>query len=273
MLRTGYAGWIGQRSYMTLSQVLNDPLLNYPYKDAVRAIDPIDIRFSFQDLQTHAKNMAAALINLRFDHKDTLGIFLPNSLENLVTHLAAAQAGVTLISLNHCTSSDQLKSSLSKHGCMGLVYEPRMLGFNLTDWVRAIPLTRPFWYKITTGQYDISDVHQFRHLRVNDLDPFHWTTRQHEITPDTLYRVDDATGTSCTHADMKQLIQTQVEALTLTAQDRLCITDVQAYLPTVLAGFTQNAHVVLPSKEQDDMKLKRALALETCHIINATRQK
>lgn len=285
-----------QRNFSTVSQVMNDATSTFPYKEALRSI-PQELRFSFTDLQRVSSEFSNGLIDMDFKTGDTLAVLLPNSAEHVVTQLAAAKAGVTLIEVDsNIRSKEELGFILQDANCRGLIYEPRIDGQHLTEMVgslfekefkrigwshdplqaRGFPLLR---YIITTGQYDVPGVHQYRHLFVNALEPYLIEQRENEITTETPFVVSYSAdknggnpikGQVVTQGDVLKAAERFAEDLKLTPDDSLCLTHPpKGVCAAVLACLSRNAQVVLPSATFDEAAVEKAIELENCQVVGS----
>ena len=79
------------------------------------------IRWTWKELAARVDAFAAGLISLGLKPGDRIGIWSPNSSEWVVTQLAAAKAGLILVTINPAYRLSELEYALNKVGCRALV--------------------------------------------------------------------------------------------------------------------------------------------------------
>ena len=79
------------------------------------------LRWTWQELATHVDAFAAGLIALGLTPGDRIGIWSPNNSEWVITQLAAAKAGLILVTINPAYRLTELEYALNKVGCRALV--------------------------------------------------------------------------------------------------------------------------------------------------------
>jgi fatty-acyl-CoA synthase len=79
------------------------------------------IRWTWRDLATHVDAFAAGLLALGLKPGDRIGIWSPNNSEWVITQLAAAKAGLILVTINPAYRLTELEYALNKVGCRALV--------------------------------------------------------------------------------------------------------------------------------------------------------
>ncbi len=79
------------------------------------------VRWNWRELAAQADDVAAGLLALGLQPGDRIGIWSPNNAEWVLTQLAAARAGLVLVTINPAYRSAELAYALTKVGCRALV--------------------------------------------------------------------------------------------------------------------------------------------------------
>ncbi|KAJ0397330.1 hypothetical protein P43SY_009280 [Pythium insidiosum] len=109
---------------------MDEAVERLPHKEAFRSIKQ-DLRWSYKELDNFVQQVANGLNSLHFQPGDVLAVWLPNNAENLVTHLAAAKAGVTLAVIDpEISSAEEVAFVLHDSKASGILYEPKIAGRN-----------------------------------------------------------------------------------------------------------------------------------------------
>ncbi|MFO1075473.1 MAG: AMP-binding protein [Geminicoccaceae bacterium] len=89
------------------------------------------VRLSYAELHASVEACAAGLLALGLEPGDRIGIWSPNNAEWVLTQLAAAKAGLILVTINPAYRTHELDYALNKVGCRALVTASR---FKASDY-------------------------------------------------------------------------------------------------------------------------------------------
>uniref|UniRef100_M4BHS1 AMP-dependent synthetase/ligase domain-containing protein n=1 Tax=Hyaloperonospora arabidopsidis (strain Emoy2) TaxID=559515 RepID=M4BHS1_HYAAE len=129
---------LARRSVSTIGASLDQAVARLPHKEALRGVTQ-DVRWSFQELRAKVDELANGFLDLKFQVGDVVALWLPNSVENVVTQLAAARAGLTLaVIAPEVAEMEELAFILQDSGASGLVFEPKQAGRNQTHIVQTL---------------------------------------------------------------------------------------------------------------------------------------
>lgn len=278
---------------LTINDLIKEAKCKFPFKDAVRSI-PEDKYFSFEGLDEYSEHLAGAFIDMGFGKESRLAVLMGNTAENIITQLAAAKAGITIVAVNSSiTQPKDLAYILQDSKALGLLYQPKIDGTNCSELVQqAIPNlsavrgNEAFRFKefpelmhvITTGFYARPGIQQFRHCYVDEMDNRVRNRREKEIDSNTPLVLSytastdgfstPAKGKTMTHADMIKEVQSIEKTLNVTSSDSACVAKAQGGVSAgVLACLHQNAQIVIPSSDYDEAAANHAIAIEKCGIV------
>ena len=130
---------LSRRCHGTVSAALAAAVARLPHREALRGVSQ-DVRYSYKELHATVDEVANGFVALRFGAGDVLALWLPhNSVENIVTQLAAAQVGLTLaVIAPEVAQAEDLAFVLRDSCASGLVFAPRQLGRNQTHVVQSL---------------------------------------------------------------------------------------------------------------------------------------
>lgn len=127
-----------RRAASTVGATLDEAVARLPHKDALRGVVQ-DVRWSYKELDAKVAELAHGFLDLHFRVGDVLAVWLPNSVENVVTQLAAARAGLVLAVIEPAVSEPQeLAYILQDSRASGLVFEPKQAGRDQNQIVQTM---------------------------------------------------------------------------------------------------------------------------------------
>lgn len=104
----------------TVGQLLGEAAATWPERTSVISI-PQNVRLTFSELLRRVDTLAAGFKKLGMKKGDRLGIWGPNSLEWLITSLAASRAGLIVVAINPAYQQRELVYSVQKVGVKAIV--------------------------------------------------------------------------------------------------------------------------------------------------------
>ncbi|NMM26742.1 MAG: AMP-binding protein [Glaciimonas sp.] len=97
-----------------------------------------NIRYTYRELQTEARRLASALLQLGLQHGDRIGIWSHNNAQWLLTQLATANIGVVLVNINPAYRIAELEYALNKVGCKALIAMPEFKHSNYIEMIQTV---------------------------------------------------------------------------------------------------------------------------------------
>ncbi|XP_078476164.1 medium-chain acyl-CoA ligase ACSF2, mitochondrial-like [Lampetra planeri] len=94
--------------------------LTNPHRTAIVSCQQ-GVRLTFSQLLTRVDRLACGLMSLGLERGDRIGVWGPNSVEWVVTFLAASRAGLILVNVNPAYQAEELEFALKKVGCKAIV--------------------------------------------------------------------------------------------------------------------------------------------------------
>jgi fatty-acyl-CoA synthase len=248
------------------------------------------IRLSYRQLQSEARQLASAMLKLGLQPGDRIGIWSHNNAEWLLTQLATAYAGVVLVNINPAYRVSELEYALNNVGCKALI---SMTSFKSSDYLDMIRTLAPELEHAAAGSLQAARLPTLKTviqlgrdaapgmLRFADFiasgDPS--DPRLAEIAkqlqagdPINIQFTSGTTGfpkgATLTHRNILNNGFFIGEAMKLTAQDRLCI-PVPLYhcfgmVLGNLACLTHGATIVYPNDGFEPLSVLQAVQEERC---------
>ncbi|GLE01132.1 hypothetical protein PINS_up009962 [Pythium insidiosum] len=283
---------LGARAASTVGGALDEAVERLPHKEAFRSIKQ-DLRWSYKELDSFVQQVANGLNSLHFQPGDVLAVWLPNNAENLVTHLAAAKAGLTLAVIDpEISSAEEVAFVLHDSKASGILYEPKIAGRNnsavvselfpeLATYESRQEVFRPKQFRnlhavISTNTDYEQGVIPFREIMVNSPEPYTVAAMKkavNEKTPlaVTYNRVAGQTpkkGETLTHADILKRANDLAKSISLTVEDKIVLTSEEQGLSLApVAAIEKNAMVIIPSVEFDQEALQYAMKVESPTVV------
>ncbi|AEK64083.1 AMP-binding protein [Collimonas fungivorans] len=248
------------------------------------------IRLSYRQLQSQARQLASALLQLGLQPGDRIGIWSHNNAEWLLTQLATAYAGIVLVNINPAYRVSELEYALNNVGCKALI---SMTSFKTSDYLEMIRTLAPELQRAAPGALQAARLPAMKTviqlgsgeapgmLRFADLiasgdaaDPrlAEIGARLQASDPINIQFTSGTTGfpkgATLTHRNILNNGFFIGEAMKLTAQDRLCI-PVPLYhcfgmVLGNLACLTHGATIVYPNDGFEPLSVLQAVQEERC---------
>ncbi|GAC1325521.1 MAG: AMP-binding protein [Collimonas sp.] len=248
------------------------------------------IRLSYRQLQSQARQLASAMLKLGLQPGDRIGIWSHNNAEWVLTQLATAYAGVVLVNINPAYRVSELEYALNNVGCKALI---SMTSFKTSDYLDMIRTLAPELEHATAGSLQAARLPTLKTviqlgrdaqpgmLRFADFiasgdpsDPqLAEIARQLQASDPINIQFTSGTtgfpkGATLTHRNILNNGFFIGEAMKLTAQDRLCI-PVPLYhcfgmVLGNLACLTHGATIVYPNDGFEPLSVLQAVQEERC---------
>ena len=248
------------------------------------------VRLSYRQLQSQARQLASALLQLGMEPGDRIGIWSHNNAEWLLTQLATAYAGIVLVNINPAYRVSELEYALNNVGCKALI---SMTSFKTSDYLEMIRTLAPELQHAAPGALQAARLPTLKTviqlgsgeapgmLRFADLiaggdaaDPrlAEIGARLQASDPINIQFTSGTTGfpkgATLTHRNILNNGFFIGEAMKLTAQDRLCI-PVPLYhcfgmVLGNLACLTHGATIVYPNDGFEPLSVLQAVQEERC---------
>ncbi|CAI5744111.1 unnamed protein product [Peronospora destructor] len=267
LLRAG----TGIRTASTVSAALDEAVARLPHKEALRSVKQ-DVRWSFKELNARVEELANGFLDLQFEAGDVVAVWLPNSVENVVTQLAVARAGLTLAVIEpEVAAAEELAFILQDSKASGLVFEPKQAGRNQTEIVQGLfPELATFRERMEV--FRPKKLSSFAHPEpyammavaktLSDKTPLAVTYSKMEGQNPKKTKV-------LTHGDVLKRAETLAKSLKLTATDKVLLTGEKTGLSLgPLAAISQNSQIVL-STEFTKEAVQQAIEAEHCSIVGS----
>ncbi|POM78151.1 Hypothetical protein PHPALM_4358 [Phytophthora palmivora] len=285
---------MGARAASTVGATLDEAVTRLPHKEALRSVKQ-DVRWSFKELNAAVDELANGFLDLQFNAGDVVAVWLPNNVENVVTQLAAARAGLTLAVIEpEVSDAEELAFILDDSKASGLVFEPKQAGRNQTDIVQGLlpelatfrerhEVFRPKNFRhlhsvITTSWEPVEGMINLNGMMVNSPEPYVLKAVTKTLSDKTPLAVtyskvegqNPKKSAVLTHGDLLKRAENLAKNLKLTATDKILITGEETGLSLgPLAAISQSSQVVLPSTEFNEEAVQQAMKVENCSIVGS----
>lgn len=104
---------------LTIGDAFDQTVALYPDNDAL-VVAHQNIRYSYKELQEQVDICARALMGLKLEKGDRVGVWSLNNAEWVILQLATAKVGLILVSINPAYRSHELKYTLTHSGCKAI---------------------------------------------------------------------------------------------------------------------------------------------------------
>jgi len=104
---------------LTIGDAFDQTVALYPDNDAL-VVAHQNIRYSYKELQKQVDICARALMGLKLEKGDRVGVWSLNNAEWVILQLATAKVGLILVSINPAYRSHELKYTLTHSGCKAI---------------------------------------------------------------------------------------------------------------------------------------------------------
>eukprot|EP01116_Phalansterium_solitarium_P006269 TRINITY_DN18579_c0_g1_i1.p1 TRINITY_DN18579_c0_g1~~TRINITY_DN18579_c0_g1_i1.p1 ORF type:complete len:369 (-),score=83.78 TRINITY_DN18579_c0_g1_i1:172-1278(-) len=260
----------------TLGALLNEKTNVFEHKDVLVAPQQ-SIRWTYLELKKHTDAFADGLIDARFRPGSKLAVSLRNEVENLVTQIGAAKAGVTVVPLDPSLKLSDAIGQVKASGAEGFLYIPKVYPYEefagktglfpqMASWPAgaawrddSVPSLRHIIHTETgrkPGQLS------YRDLLVYERLPSHLPSLKFQSSS-VAYEHAKANGGSLTHSDTLSQASALASSLKLGRDERIAVlTPLHHPTTQVLmwAALSNGSVLVLPSPtlspEQPDAVFK-----------------
>jgi fatty-acyl-CoA synthase len=271
---------VGQALDSTVSRLADSAALIVPHQS---------IRWSWQDLGDRVDSCATAFLSLGLVPGDRLGIWAPNCAYWVVTQLAAAKAGLILVTINPAYRAPEIKHAINLAGCRALIFAER---FKTSDYVSLLLEVAP---ELADGQPGVhcaelptlEIVASFGRTTTAMLSFESFITRKGpadrtaltqlnaRIRPDDPVCIQFTSGTTglpkgatLTHFGLLNNSHMTWEIMGLTQTDKICLPvplfHCFGMVVGVLGSVAHGGTIVLPGESFDPAEVMRAVEQERC---------
>lgn len=134
----------------TIGQALTEAAQSYAERTAL-VVRHQSIRWSYQELNEKANDLAAGLLAMGFRQGDRIGVWAPNCAEWIVAQYATAKAGIIQVNINPAYRTHELEYVLNKVSCKGLITAAQ---FKSSDYIDMLYQLAPELKTAEPGQLE-----------------------------------------------------------------------------------------------------------------------
>ncbi|CAF1235808.1 unnamed protein product [Didymodactylos carnosus] len=109
--------------YRTAGQRLDDLTHLFPEHECFVFKSENNKRYTYKSFKDEVDSIALSLLKLGFEKNDRLGVWLPNTSENVMMTYACSKLGIIKVHINPAYMDRELDYCLNKVGCKGLVLQ------------------------------------------------------------------------------------------------------------------------------------------------------
>lgn len=278
-------------SYKTISQTFDETVAKNPNHECY-VFKGEQKRYTFKGFQDEVDSLAASLLELGFEKNDRIGVWLPNTSENVAITYAASKLGLIKVNINPAYVGRELEYCINKVGCKGLVLSPLVkiipslaifqklvpelqqhsVGHELSS--KALPTLK---HVILTGQQKApSGIHSYSDLieRGAKLSHERLAQRQASVNPDSPISIFFTSGTTgqpkaatLTNYGIINLVHAQWEHLG-PYFDRLCVPIPMFHIFSEVVGVLNAAvakcKIIFPASLPDTVSTMKSIHEEKC---------
>jgi fatty-acyl-CoA synthase len=266
--------------HKTVGQVLDEVSSGSPRREALVHTE-LGVRYSYALLSWEIQRVAKALLHLGIDRGDRVGLWAPNIPEWIVSFLAVADVGGTVVPIDPGAGRDDVSYVLDQSGCRALIMSKGLDGDEYVDMIlgemgalpslehvvviadASYPDTQP-WSEFTAkGDAVEADRLQAARKAVRPEDPI--------AIMYTSGTTGKPKGVVLDHVGLINKSACSVRRQGLAGEDRLCL-----FFPLfhmfgntciALAGLLSGATLVLPCQSFDPSKVLRGISRERCTAV------
>ena len=121
----------------TIGNFFDDMVARVPDREALVSCHQ-NLRYTYRELQTEARRLSSALLQLGLQRGDRIGIWSHNNAQWLLTQLATAHIGVVLVNINPAYRLAELEYSVNKVGCKALITMTEFKHSNYIEMIQAL---------------------------------------------------------------------------------------------------------------------------------------
>ena len=274
----------------TVSDQFDDTVQQYGEREAL-VVRHQGIRWSYNELKKEVDTFAGGLLAAGFEPGDRLGIWSPNNAQWVVTQLATARIGVILVNINPAYRKAELKYSLNKVGCKGLVLAET---FKTSQYVEMLRDLAPEIGSYAPGELQAEELSALRTLvhlgsgeipgmyRFSEVSSLggseggaHSGEVSRTLSPDDPINIQFTSGTTglpkgatLTHFNILNNGFFVGEGMRLGEQDRICIPVPLYHCFGMVLGnmacITHGAAMVYPGEAFDPLTVLQTVTEERC---------
>ena len=279
---------------MTVGDVLDQAAAKWPDSEAL-VVGHQDIRWSWRELHTRARQLASGLLALGLKPGDRIGMLAPNRAEWVLVQFGTAYAGLVLVNINPAYRPPELEFALNKVGCRALITETTLKS---SDYLSMLQSLAPELATAVPGELHAERMPDLRFVirlgtdktagmfNLDDVIALADKNHNEELRdiatgldfddPINIQFTSGTTGTpkaaTLTHHNIVNNAYISAEIMRFTERDRLCIPLPMYHcfgmvLGTLLCA-THGAAIVFPSASFDPSATLGAIGSERCTAIH-----
>lgn len=275
---------------ITIGQAFDDACANWSTQEAL-VCPAQSVRLTWSSLRERVDNVAAGLLAMGLTPGDRIGIWSFNRVEWTLTQIAAAKAGLILVTVNPAYRLSELEYALNKVACKALVISPP---FKTSDYPGMIMALAP---ELAHAQAGRLNAQRLPHLRLvvqmgeatmrgalsfdalessgREAGQAHIKSLDPTFAPDDPINIQFTSGTTgapkgvtLSHRNILNNGYFIGQAMALSPRDRICI-PVPLYhcfgmVIGNLACITHGATMVFPGEGFDALTTLQVAAAERC---------
>jgi long-chain acyl-CoA synthetase len=142
-----YRGSMFTGEWPTLPEMINITVDKFPDKIAFRAFIPDERAYSYKELQTKCRQVAAFLCEKGIKKGDPVGLTGKNSPEWGIAYLAVLYAGAVVVPIDYSLTKDEVAGLINRAGVKALFADEEALDYFRTNHGKEYDL-----YSLTPGQ-------------------------------------------------------------------------------------------------------------------------
>ncbi|OQS07635.1 hypothetical protein THRCLA_00364 [Thraustotheca clavata] len=272
---------MGTRSVSTIGDALESAVATLPHREALRQFSSgerdADLRMSYAELNKYVDELANGFLDLQFKHGDTIALWLPNNIENVVAQFAAAKAGLTVASIDrNISSAEEVAHIVKDSNAVALLFENKIEKRDHASIAKKVfeeqDRNSNLHVIITTSIEESHNVVHFQHILINGLEPHIAAQRRSQINAATPAVISYKSNNGqqpirtdiMTHGDVLKKAQELASSVKLAPSDKIAMSEVPpGFLVASVAAALKNAQVVIASTD----RLDHALQVENCSIV------
>lgn len=291
--QASYASGVSEAAlrYETIDQAFS--LITSAHPGATALVVPHQkIRWTWKDLSERVDIIARTFLSHGLTPGDRLGIWAPNCSEWVIAQLAAAKAGLILVTLNPAYRAPELQHALNLSGCRALILAE---SFKTSDYISMLLEIAPelaegepgvhcanlpaLDFVVSLGRttpaiYSFKSLYDGDNLAGSDM----LKDIQQKLSPDDPVCIQFTSGTTgrpkgatLTHFGLLNNGHQCGVLMGLTSDDRICIPvplfHCFGMVLGVLSAITHGAAMVLPGEGFDPGEVLHAIEQERCTVL------